>query len=50
MADSFFERLRFLGTNNDSRFRRPPHMLLGAVAIGHDRLQPFAIPRSEPAP
>src|SRR5271170_7132824 len=25
-----------------------PHMLLRAVAIGHDRLQPFAIPRPEP--
>jgi hypothetical protein len=24
------------------------HMLLRAVAIGHDSLQPFAIPRSEP--
>ena len=27
---------------------RPPHMLLRAVAIGHDRFQPLPIPRSKP--
>jgi hypothetical protein len=27
---------------------RPPDVLLRAVAIGYDRLQPFAIPRAEP--